>query len=471
MSQSCRTYPRSATVAAWAASVLVTAVAFSGALADPGDGSRPEGPGDLAGEPSVADLVGRYFLQPDARGRKMLSSAVAKASGGDPFAVASAMAELTLWAPVPGDEDEMVLVFEPSAGASVNVLIRLPASYDPSKAYPMLLCLPDDGIAPVATLSSVRDEFGPAVDGFLLACPARRISGRFQQSVHQSGDFRALVLAVRKAVHTDTDRLYLFGRSAGGDAVWITALNHADLLAGVVVVDSFPRLPYAQEAYPWWLANLAHVPVLSAWRMPAPTQSTTRGVMVAEHNRYISLIAQEADLPFVGLELPADDQAAMSAFRKAANDVFQTPRVHRPREVSCWFRYPDHGSAYVVRQTKFAGDVWTDDQIAILPASAVDRGAYIAEVLQGKLAHLGARVAGNRIDLQTRSCTRVEIDVPLAGTNWDEPVVVTCNGQPRRDDVLRPNIATMLSAAYQAWSFQHPVGARVSLVIRTPVKR
>ena len=67
--------------------------------------------------------------------------------------------------------------------------------------------------------------------------------------------------------------MYLFGFDVSGEAAWTAALFHPDPFAGVIIVSSRPRLPFARQLFPLLSDNLKDLPVLTLW--PVVDASTT----------------------------------------------------------------------------------------------------------------------------------------------------------------------------------------------------
>ncbi|MBU0719596.1 MAG: hypothetical protein KJ749_15235, partial [Planctomycetes bacterium] len=91
---------------------------------------------------------------------------------------------------------------------------------------------------------------GELIRGFVLLCPEHAFGGTFHNPTARGASFRQLMYGLQRHIHVDADRVYLLGRNQAGDAAWITAIMHADLLAGAIMASSYPPVPYARQVYP-----------------------------------------------------------------------------------------------------------------------------------------------------------------------------------------------------------------------------
>ena len=432
--------------------------------------ATPEADDDVAGptltSPSALDqLVETYFRTTDSEARRRITKSIEDAANGSIEAAAKSVRRAELWIARP--QADATFEIELSEGDSVSIAYRLPASYDPSRPYPAIMCLPGDETEATPTCYPAADTLGTATRDFVLICPARQVGGSFHQPLGTAASFRRLVRQVRRHVHIDPRRLFLFGIGRGGDAAWMTALAHADLFAGVVVVAAYPPVPYPEQVYPFLLPNLRRVPVLSVWRRADHPTATVRQKVVAAHNRAIAALAKNAGFEVVGVEVPPDTVADLTLPTSELAKILQRRRELITGEVSHWFRYPGQGNAGWLRQEKYAGEVWTADQLAILPAPRADRDRYTADVVKEKMAYLGGRIEDQTIVIQTRRCGRVGVLVPLGSLDWSRPIAVSCNGKRRHQRRIVPSIRTLLEEAYETWDFRHLAAARISLSVRT----
>ncbi len=405
-----------------------------------------------------------FLRSSDAEERAEPAKTVSRLAEGDAAAVAGALRRVLVWEPLPRKGS---FVHPSVSEGSVTVSYELPEDYDPARAYPAMLCLADDGASCDDTIVWVKQVFTRLVRDFVLICPQPRVGCDFHLSNSgAAGDMRTLIRQLRRQVHTDPDRLFMFGSRTAGDAAWVIAINHPDLFAGVFIFSGYPRVPYAQQTLALLLRNLEPLRVLSVWPTDPQDGETFRGRLVAAHNRAISDYAKQSSLPIVGIEQDFDSGGAPPTLE----ETFALMRSRRrpfASNVSLWFRYPGHGQAGWLRQTAFLGEVWIDDQLSIHPAAGTDHNRFITEVIQSKMAYLEGRIEGQTVTVETRRCAEIELLLPLGAFDWTKPITVICNNRRRHHGVVRPSIPTMLETAYENWDFERPVAARITFSIRS----
>ena len=414
---------------------------------------------------ALGELVESYFRAEDPEERLRLAGKIESAGHGDLGAVAQALGRARLWSAPPNREGRFS--FDSAITGAVPVTYRLPGDYDPALRYPMIVCMPHDGASASDTLRLAVETLGDSISGFTLICPDRSVGHTFHQPVEAAGDVQRLMREARRQIHTDTDRVFVFGIGRGGEATWMAAITQPDLFAGAVVLSGYPRVPYPEQVYAFLLENLRRVPVLAVWGSSAAPGATTREKTVAAHNRAIVEFAEKVSLPIVGVEISSDGLTGLKPPVDEVRRLLARRRSPPSSAVHHWFRYPAHGRAGWLRQAKFMGDVWEADQLSILASPAVDHDKFITDVIKGKLAYLGGRLDGQTVTIETRKCARLDLLLPMGLVDLNKPVLVRCNGRKRYDRVLEPSVQDMLETAYESWEFQRPIAARLSFSIRT----
>ncbi len=419
--------------------------------------------------PSLDDLVVRFFKTADQEDRVKLIASIEEVSGGSVLVVERAVAAADLWESVRSTRG--VLPFRAGSVGLDGLLYELPPGYDPDREYPVVWCIAGGGDAPAAALRGARAALGDLLDGFIIVAALHAVDSSFRSSQGEASDFPEMLRTLRQAFHIDGDRVYLFGSDYGGDGAWMVALRHGELVAGMIVLNGFPPLPYPEQAYPLFLPNLASVQLLTLWSRPLQTGPSRRSRSVAAHGRAVLAIGAAEGLPFEGGELVAEALTVVPPFRQRAAGVLRARRSAPRRALSHTFRDPSAGRAGWLSQTRFAGDVWAADQLSILPGAATDRDGFITEVLDSKLAFLGASVEGQTITIESRRCARIDLLLPEGLVDLDRPVIVICNGRRRHNEPIERSIAVLLEDAYARFEFHRPGVARLSISIRTDSPR
>jgi len=384
---------------------------------------------------NLPKLVADYLGDDREEERAKLLAEIEGSSGGSIELVASTVREALLGPRLLSGDSF------PISTASADVVTlhwRGPDVPDRTPPHPLILCLPDDDELgdPGVALSRMR-LLGPAVDeNDFRAVVNRRLGSRFQQPPETAADWRSIIRALRRNLPVDSDRIYLYGRGAGGEAAWMAATLNPDLFAGVVAVASVPRLPYSRQLLPLLIPNLSAMRVLSirSGADSAALLDARLEAIVANGSR-LGIAIRGAIA-----EDPSNEKTELAWLRGAVR-----PRPGRP--VSHWFRYPAQGDAGWIRAAKLYGDVWTEDQLSIAPAPQRDRDEFITDVLKGQLFHFSGDMDGQTLTITTHRIAEIEIRFYEGMTDFNKPVTVLLNGRKRHDALLRPSLATLLESA------------------------
>ncbi len=410
-------------------------------------------------EPSLDDLLVRYFRAEAPGERDETAKAIAAAAKDDAAVVAAALRSVNLWSPKPGGSGQPAAIPIKSAElGDVTLTLQLPSDYSPERRWPLVisryaqpvLCGNDNVLRPPTSLR------------LLASAPLNA------PSIHEPHDQRArmeiALRLVRTLARVDEDDVHYVAhdQSAGGEALMAAVTNADELASSQSLVSGGFGCVFPEQLFPMLLGNTRHVAIdvlFDVGGAPARWPASTAHLFIKT--------ARDLRLPTkAAYPLPTGELAGWNGDAVKGKPVGEMRRPAGPVEVSHWFRYPEHGRAYWLRCTKFRGDVWESDQIDILPAPVTDRDAYISEILKSQLGYLGGRIDGQTITLETRRCEKVEILLGENFVDFSKPVVVRINGRTRHEGVVKPSIADMLEHARDEWRFQHPVMAKLRFDVR-----
>lgn len=133
-------------------------------------------------------------------------------------------------------------------GAAADCLVHLPPEYDPLRRYPAVLALHATGMGPQAEVEWWAGR--PGDDGVRVGQATRHgvivIAPAWSRAEQVGYEFSArehavALGAVREACRRfsiDTDRVFIAGHAAGGDAAWDIALAHPDMWAGMIGISA-----------------------------------------------------------------------------------------------------------------------------------------------------------------------------------------------------------------------------------------
>lgn len=308
--------------------------------------------------------------------------------------------------------------------------LYLPPTYDPAKAYALVLCLHGAGFTGDAYLERWQTRLG---ERYILACPT------YMQGTWWTRHGEELVLATLRTVHAryhiDPDRVFLTGMSNGGIGTYLVGTHYAPLFAGLAPMASgldTVLLPF--------LENLKNTPVY----MIHGRQDQVMPVELSQ------AIAQE--LTRLGYAFRYQEHDRIHPM--AGGHFF--PREELPALVR-WF----DGQRRIAVPTRL---VVVRDATHLTPfgwvrIDATDRIAAFTDLLTDsrdeaivnrRYARLEAEVTGpNRIDVRTERVKRYSLYLNEALVDFSRPVTVTTNGRIGFQGMVVPSIEPLLRDARQ----------------------
>ncbi|MBN2216123.1 MAG: peptidase [Pirellulales bacterium] len=198
----------------------------------------------------VRNLVRDYLVEPSEGRRDELLKKMASQEASAPRTVAGLLVHMK---PPLADATEEnpsgFYSFEVEGlpdSPSVRYCVQTPPGYDPHRTYPTIVTLHGAGSTPEQQIdwwagspsAKGRRNGQAGRQGYLVVAPNWTREG--QRKYHYSAREHAAVLdCLRDACRRfsiDTDRVYLSGHAAGGDAAWDLGLAHPDLWAGVIPI-------------------------------------------------------------------------------------------------------------------------------------------------------------------------------------------------------------------------------------------
>jgi poly(3-hydroxybutyrate) depolymerase len=156
-----------------------------------------------------------------------------------------------------------------------SYLMYVPAGYDKSRAYPLVVMLHGTGEGAFLPVTSpAHQQFLEACEkhGFILVAPnGRNLADKdspkpnFGASLYMNDgeqDVLQVINLVRKACRIDSSRIYLTGESMGGWGAWYLGSRHPDLFAAIAPVCGWGIGAFKDlKSPPVDLAGLKNMPV------------------------------------------------------------------------------------------------------------------------------------------------------------------------------------------------------------------
>jgi predicted esterase len=192
--------------------------------------------------------------------------------------------------------------------------IFVPASYDGSKAYPLIIALHGMG----GDENSYFDQYAQGgfkteaeTRGYIVACP----KGREPASMYTGAaelDVMDVLEEVRRAYRIDSERIYMTGHSMGGYGTWSVAMNHPEIFAALA--------PVAGGGNPLTMAKIAHIPQLVV-------HGDNDKTVPVERSRVMVEAAKKLGVELKYIEIPGGDHVTVAA--RTFKDVYDFFDTHR----------------------------------------------------------------------------------------------------------------------------------------------
>ena len=327
--------------------------------------------------------------------------------------------------------------------------LAVPQSYEPTRDYPLVVCLHGAGFTGEAYLDRWKSRLG---EGYILACPTYPAGAWFTRRAEE------LVLATLRAVQQryriDPNRIFLSGMSNGGIGAWLVGMHHAPLFAGLA-----PMASGLDDVLFPFLENLRTTPVYII-------HGSQDQVMPVELSRKLAGELKHMGYPFIYRE--HDRTHAM-----AGGHFF--PREELPDLVK-WFDVQRRDTTpkvlTVVRDASHLlpfGWIRIDatDQIASFSEDLIDKRDD--SIRQRSYARLTARIAGpNQIEVRSERVRQYTLFLNEDLVDLSKPVTVTTNGVPSFQGMVPSGVETLLRQARlrQDWGQLFP--AYLTLTVPQP---
>ncbi len=192
--------------------------------------------------------------------------------------------------------------------------IFVPASYDGSKPFPLVIALHGMG----GDENSYFDQYLQGAfkteaerRGYIVACP----KGRQPASMYlgpAERDVMDVIEEVRRAYRIDADRIYMTGHSMGGYGTWSVAMNHPQVFAALA--------PVAGGGSPAGMSKIAHIPQLVIHGDDDKTVPVERSRVMVEAARKLGVEVKY-------IEIPKGDHVSVAA--RTFKDVYDFFDAHR----------------------------------------------------------------------------------------------------------------------------------------------
>ena len=343
-------------------------------------------------------------------------------------------------------------------GKTRTVALRIPPKYTPARAYPLIYALHGSGGNGANFIRYVEYILGEAVNKYIVAAPSQYAPTFTDTAGRPNAEHPAVLLALKKHLHVDSDRVYVLGYSLGGHATWNLAVLHADQFAAAMPVAGSFVLVGANKLWDAVLPNVMHLPVLMAWGAhdtagPAPDEGSPGGG-VAGLNRLLAEHATRLGLPVTTFEDPEKGHGDIYPPRPQLLPLLRKKREQHPRQVQHTFRHTYQAQAYWLEGHAWKGSHWGSSHhgnIELRPNE--DPQDALLRVIRSKLGELRGTIDGQTIDVRRKKITELTIWIGDGMIDWNEPVTVKVSANTVFEDKLEADLFVCLTQAARTYDF------------------
>lgn len=349
------------------------------------------------------------------------------------------------------------------SGEQRGVRIRIPKSYDPVRAWPLIIAYHGSGGNAKDFVKYVEWLLGAHADDFLIAAPHEYRQTVIDLPNRTRDEHPRVWRAVKRTVHVDSDRVYVLGYSAGAFASWTFAVTRADQLAGAVPIAGIFCVPSEGDLWDSFIPNFAHMPVLNVWgandmsRIGGFGGRRTDG-HIATLNRRLQALCESRELDVVNIEMADRAHPDVAPPREELLRLLSRNRVQYPASIDHTFRFIDHAKAYWLEGNTWEGESWdaTFHQESLARFNAKPREEteeVIVQSVRGRLGRLRGQIDGQDISVTREHVGSVTIWFGEKMIDWSQPVTVTVDNRKVFEGRLERDLYLCLYHALRTYDY------------------
>ncbi len=341
----------------------------------------------------------------------------------------------------------------PADGSVQPYWVYVPKKEAPRSGWPVLVYL--HGYVP--DTSKVNpwlpdDDFFSLSEekGFLVAVPYGRRNTDFEGIGEQ--DVLAVIEEVKRYHKVDADRVFMGGPSMGGYGVYVIALHHPDLFAGIVPMCA-RAIPYVVERrYPGDLPPYKRIAVDS--NVP---------YALAENAKNLPIFLQQGERDY--LIDPQHSRVMAERWKTLGCNIrYDEWRGH---DHYIYWERTAHAAAYDWARSQRRNP--TPKEVVYLTYTPKYHRAYWVSLggieEWGKPARIQVRVSGpNQVTVTATNVTEFTLDVPASLVDVGKPLTVTTNGRKETFAAWKPGKPITIALV------KTPAGPRKGATVCGPVR-
>jgi predicted alpha/beta superfamily hydrolase len=398
-----------------------------------------------AEDQQILGHIKAFFETTDADSRAGLVQRIQSDPAYDRGRVAECLSRVELFDELgPGRKK---ITVQPPVGEVRSVTLRIPEEYSPTKEYPLLYVLHCGGCNAAWSVRFAEQMLGRDINRFVVAAPQG-------YAAPDSRPYEAfpVLLAIKKLLRIDSDRVYVTGYSAGACTSWAHAILQPDEFAAIVPVAGSLYIGKQTDDF---LPNLVNTHVLNVWgaKDTASGWEGDAGGGIAASNRRLRVKVDDLELPVVSVEDPEKGHIGVQPPRKQLMAALRRQRERHPRRVHHMFQHACQARAYWLERNIREDEAWPNypKPVDRQPDESVNDA--IARALATQVAELHGEVDGQTITVAGKNVEEMTLWIGEGMIDWQKPVRVVTEGVEVFHGVLEPDLFVCLTQAARTYDF------------------
>lgn len=411
-----------------------------------------------AGHKEIIAGIETFFRSVNDSGHEALALKINTDPAFDRGKVSHWLHAATLFEAQESGEREIIIPID--HGQSRKIVISIPAAYDSTEPWPLIYALHGTGGTGRNITGYVRGLLGDRAGEFLIAAPTDYAQMAMGEGGPPSVEHPAILLALKKMLHVNSDRVYVTGYSKGGYATWTLATLHSDQFAAAIpIACTYTVLPYVEGLWETMLPNLSHLPILHCWgeNDPLPTlriDSADQDATIATQNT--RLVAMTSRLGLSNITHFMQPNTGHGGVIPPAADLFDMltrTRRHYPESFTHQFRYLYQSSAYWLEGLTWKGTQWSDKPLPFKPRGNEPTAVTLGREIHKRLGGLSGEIDSQTIRLTQQHVARMIVWFGEGMIDWEQPVIVLQDGRKVADQKIQPDLLVCLTQARRTYDF------------------
>ncbi|MBU0638704.1 MAG: hypothetical protein KKB50_07560 [Planctomycetes bacterium] len=406
-----------------------------------------------AGDKEILADIKAFFETADVDRRVELAQRIAGDPDFERGKVAKYLHRAKLFEPLESGRREITVAL--AGGGPRRVLVRIPHDYTPAKKYPLVYALHGSGSNADNVINYVEQLLGSQVNQFIIAAPDRYQGLVIHSAGKPVGEHTTILLALRKLVRVDSDRVYVMGYSMGGHTTWTLVVLYADQFAGAMPVAGSFALPGLDQLWVSFWPNIANTHILQVWGAQDTAGADGKESLhggIAGMNRMVQAAAEKLTLPIISYEFADLGHGGVVPPQELRNAFFRRRRVQYPPQVEHTFRFLHQARAYWLEGHTWVGDQWSSGRLGNIDARPDEEPEEaLRRAIRARLGQLRGTIDGQTVDVRRKHIGELTIWFGDGMIDWEQPVTVKVSARKVFEGKLDPDLYVCLSQAARTY--------------------